>query len=391
LDSPPRIASDSKRRSLTVKQWMHEFQQTSSYPVGHGFTEKMIREEFACYHFHPREDVPIKIIVLDDTDKVDGGAAAALDSKRYNWLINELDAGEAAGELMIICAHIPLRPYAIPQNPPPATPPASNPLYPLWSLFASPVAEDVLLTKLHTYKNLILWVSGHVHRNAITPQLARADEPERLEHSFWEVETPSLRDFPQQLRRFEIVRNSNKTISIFALDVDPALAEPLPGQSPTPAWKSRSYAIATDQLFGNPINEGPNVDPSTGVYNAELIKQVSTDMQNKLALIVPHVHSCAIKPPSTRGGTVVTLINSISGSTPTHYMASQSPDFIAATWLPYSKKPSFTLDSPTGNKTLYFKVKDASGTESEVIHRHLVYRKGLLTYSNDSDFGKRGW
>jgi hypothetical protein len=84
-------------------------------------------------------------------------------------------------------------------------------------------------------------------------------------------------------------------------------------------------------------------------------------------------------------------MNSVSGSTPTHYMASESPDFAAATWLPYSKNPSFTLASPTGNKTLYFKVKDGSGTESEVIHRHLVYRKGLLIYSSTSDFGSRGW
>ena len=29
----------------------------------------MIKEGFACYHFYPRADVPIKVIVLDDTDK----------------------------------------------------------------------------------------------------------------------------------------------------------------------------------------------------------------------------------------------------------------------------------------------------------------------------------
>ncbi len=57
----------------------------------------MAKDEFACYHFYPRADVPIKVIVLDDTDKVGGGAAGALDDKRYNWLVQELDDGESRG------------------------------------------------------------------------------------------------------------------------------------------------------------------------------------------------------------------------------------------------------------------------------------------------------
>ncbi len=63
-------------------------------------------------------------------------------------------------------------------------------------------------------------MSGHVHRNAITPQPDPNGDPN---YGFWEVETPSLRDFPQQLRRFQIVRNSDNTISIFAIDVDTAV------------------------------------------------------------------------------------------------------------------------------------------------------------------------
>jgi metallophosphoesterase (TIGR03768 family) len=122
------IVADSKRRSLSMRAWMGEFLNTTSKPIGHGFTKQMIDEGFACYSFYPKADIPIKVIVLDDTDKVGCGAAAALDQKRYSWLLQELDEGEAAGELMVICAHIPIRPYA--QNPPPA----DNPYYPLWSL-----------------------------------------------------------------------------------------------------------------------------------------------------------------------------------------------------------------------------------------------------------------
>jgi len=277
-DTPPRIAADSKRRSLSIRDWMGEFLKTTSKPRGHGFTREIIKEGLACYSFRPKSDIPIKIIVFDDTDKA-GSAYAALDYQRYNWLVGELDAGEAAGELMIVCAHIPVRPYAM--VPPPQQP---NPLSPLMTLFApySVVSEQTLLDQLHTYKNLILWISGHIHRNAITPQPAANADPE---YGFWEVETPSTRDFPQQFRKFEIVRNGDNNISIFTLDVDTA---PL---SPSPAWTSRKYGIASQEIYGNVVGQGPNVDPQSGVYNAELVKQLSPAMQAKIAKISPVVNT----------------------------------------------------------------------------------------------------
>ena len=359
------IAADTKRRSLSAANWMGEFLNTTSKPVGHGFTVQMVNDGFTCYSFHPKSDIPIKIIVLDDTDKVAGGAAGSLDYERFGWLVQELDEGEAAGELMVICAHIPIRPYA--QDPPSDE---SQP-WPLWSLWDpdAEVSEDTLLRTLHSYKNLILWCSGHVHRNAITPQPSPDGDPE---YGFWEVETSSLRDFPQQLRHFEIVRNSDNNISIFALDVDVAVnPSPLSDGSPSPARTSRSYAIATQQIFNNPVGRGPHVDPHSGVYNAELVKQLSPKMQTKLAQIRPVVSSFKINDGavSTRKDTV-TLDNTVLGSTPTHYMASESSSFSGAVWRPYSKAPSFTLSATTGSgdKTVYFKVKDGSGKKSAVVN-----------------------
>ena len=365
--TPPQIAADPARRSLSISDWMGEFLNTASTPVGHGFTPEMIQEGFACYHFYPKADIPIKFIVLDDTDKVGGGAAGALDQKRYEWLINELDEGEAAGELMVICAHIPLLPYMAPvENPPPP----NNPLYPLWPIWAktSYRSDRELLIKLHTYKNLILWLSGHVHRNTITPHPSPDGIPE---YGFWEVETPSLRDFPQQLRRFEIVRNRDNTISIFALDVDPAVNPlPLGDGSVSPAWTSRSYAIATQEIFGNQVWQGPNVDKFSGVYNAELVKHLSPEMQAKIAQISPVVSYFKINGDAVSiPGPIVTLNNTVVGSTSTHYMASEDPDFYGAVWLPYSTTPPFTLSSRY--KTVYFKVKDGSGKESAVVNSRI--------------------
>ena len=127
-----------------------------------------------------------------------------------------------------------------------------------------------------TYSNVVLWIAGHVHRNAITPQ-PDATNP-GSGYGFWEVETPSLRDFPQEFRRFEIVRNSDgETISILVIDVDPAVNPALLRDgSQSPAFISRSYSVAAQQIFGNSIQQNvAGIDPKSGVCNAQLVIQLS--------------------------------------------------------------------------------------------------------------------
>lgn len=287
---PPKVKADSHRRSLNMKQWMAQFFKTTSEPAGHGFTRNNVAKGSACYSFHPLEDVPIKVIVLDDTDKVNHGAMGALDPKRWAWLEKELQAGQDADELMIICAHIPLNPYK--QEPMQSEGPLpDNPNWNIWAQTSDP-PQATLLQSLHTYNNLVLWIAGHVHRNTITPQPVTTDpaSPE-YEYGFWEVETPSLRDFPQQFRRFEISLNTDNNISIFTYDVDVAAStSPLADGSSSPALTSRSYGIGTTQIFKNPVQQGPGMDPDSGVYNAELViqmGQLSPGLQAKLAKYAP--------------------------------------------------------------------------------------------------------
>ncbi len=62
----------------------------------------------------------------------------------------------------------------------------------------------------------------------------------------------------------------------------------------------------------------------------------------------------------TTSSRTVTLNNTTTGS-PALYLASQSPTFFGAVWKPYSTAPSFTLSAAKGNKTVYFKVRNAAG------------------------------
>lgn len=267
----PTVASaDKNRRSLSPSEWMSEFFTTSSNPVGHGFNKADAAKGFANYSFEPKSDLPIKVIALDDTqsnsdsnDPIANGFGQGsygyghgeLDEERYNWLVSELDKGQAAGQLMIIAAH---EPIGVEQTP---------------SMMAwNPEVEAKLLAKLHTYPNLIMWVAGHRHENTITA--LKSPDTNHPELGFWQVETSSLRDFPQQFRTIQINSNSDNTISIFATDVDPAVKEG------SLAAASRSYAIAADQTYNasSPMT-------TSGSFNAELVKQLTPEMQAKISNI----------------------------------------------------------------------------------------------------------
>jgi len=241
-----------------------QFFETRSNPIGHGFTEANIVADFACYSFEPKSSVPLKVIVLDDTCKGEGQrsyALAGLDQPRIDWLTSELQEGQDEGKLMIIAAHIPVKPQLSFADMRP------------FPFFRTPAfTDDSLLAILHSYPNLILWISGHRHVNTVTPEPDPGGDPTR---SFWEVETASLRDFPQQFRTFDIRRNRDGTISIIITNVDTAAA---PG---SPAAKSRGFAIGDARIFG--ATPAIIADTTSRAYNAELVKQLSPGMQAKLA------------------------------------------------------------------------------------------------------------
>lgn len=267
--TPPKVVADSNRHTLattesTTINWMTEFFNTTTKPLGHGFSQHNLKSGMACYSFVPKSEIPIKIIVLDDTVKGPGQAnyaAGALDDARYQWLVDELNAGQAANQLMIIAAHVPI----LPQNSLTDTTP-----FPMWP--GPEYTDDYVLNTLHQYPNLILWMAGHRHVNVVTPQPDPHGDPTL---GFWEVETCSLRDHPQQFRTFDIRRNADNTVSIIITNVDPAVVPD------SPAYKSRGYALGAFRIFG----ATPEIiaDTTSHSYNAELIVQLTPVMQSVIA------------------------------------------------------------------------------------------------------------
>ena len=275
--NPPKVAADANRRSLKTDEWMKEFFITSTNPVGHGFSLVDANKGFACYSFVPKSNIPLKVIVLDNTQKDDDGSVdihghGFLDQARWDWLKKELADGDAAGQLMIIAAHVPIGVEVT----------APNSEMGWWTDPQNAVTLPDLIAELQNHPNLIMWLAGHRHLNTVKAFIS-PDPINAPEKGFWQVETSSLRDFPQQLRTFEIYLNNDNTISIVTTNVDPAVRDG------SLAATSRRYAIAAEQIANaniydyNPTND-PTVKPRpNGSYNAELVKQLSPAMREKLA------------------------------------------------------------------------------------------------------------
>jgi len=305
VTNTPKIAADANRYSLTRSNWMREFFNTTSKPVGHGFNLCNITNDFACYSFEPKTNMPIKVIVLDDTmtdeDFIFGGQGS-LDTNHFNWLVHELDRGQAQGKLMIVAAHVPLE--LIGPN--------------------SPISNTNLLATLHSYPNLILWICGHVHINNIIPQ--PSTYPDRPEYGFWEVETASLRDFPQEFRTFEILRNTDNSISILVTDIDPQV------ETNSPAWVSRGYAIGAARIFMTPCTS--LTDTNSYAQNAELLKLLTPPMQAKIAGYGgPLGHNVAIDCDGN--GVVINFLGELQSADnilgPWNNIANTSPYTVCAT------------------------------------------------------------
>ncbi len=130
------------------------------------------------------QDMPLRFLVLDTTDAgllSEGGIGNA----QFDWIEAELDRAMADDVLLIVSSH--------------------------HAEASTPNGGDRLTQLLGTCPNVILHQIGHGHENAIIAHHSQTDDPLL---GYWEVQTPSTIDFPQQGRVVELVDNRDGTGSI---------------------------------------------------------------------------------------------------------------------------------------------------------------------------------
>ena len=79
------------------------------------------------------------------------------------------------------------------------------------------VCEDEITEMLLKYPRVIAWLAGHVHRHHVEWVGSEIEEK-----GFWQIETASHADWPQQSRTIEIVQSDSGEIFIALTVIDHA-------------------------------------------------------------------------------------------------------------------------------------------------------------------------
>ena len=220
------VRSDPSRRTYSRREFVQAFLDADGAPIGHGFSAANLDGGTGYYVVDAY--TPLRLIALDTVNR-GGHYEGSVGAAQLAWLEERLSevharywdarghAVESGHEdrLVVILSHHPLATLVNDL----AAPDGSNDL----PRILGPEVEQML----HRFPNVILWVNGHTHRNAVRPH----PDPAGRTVGFWEVTTSSLLDWPCQARLVEIAANNDDTLSIFctmvdhAAPADPAAAE----------------------------------------------------------------------------------------------------------------------------------------------------------------------
>jgi 3',5'-cyclic AMP phosphodiesterase CpdA len=218
------VVPDADRAFIARTDWVAAHFGTATSPDGHGYTETNAatgRGDYVVHGVVP--GVPSALVVLDLVDV--SGQWGTIEGDQLAWLDAALAESEAANEIVIVASH-----------------------------YTSAGIDDggeraAFLDVMHAHPNVVAHIAGHVHGNRITPQPAPAELP--AENGYWEIETPGLVDWPQQMRFIEIVDNRDGTGSIYCTMVDYEIPDELPMLE-----GGRFYALFDVQRGGLPAGYG---------------------------------------------------------------------------------------------------------------------------------------
>lgn len=168
------VVADADRRVVNPRQIAEEMFNSSSQPHGHGMQNVIDRVgdlEGRLHHTFTSNNGLVKHIALDTNMPI--GPEGWLDLYDLAWLKQELQAAEDNGQLVIVSSHH--KPDNIIMN------------------------GSLLVDTLNQCPNVIAHLVAHSHLNNI-----RARPGKENEHGYWEIESGSMVNWPQQFRILDI-------------------------------------------------------------------------------------------------------------------------------------------------------------------------------------------
>ncbi|BBH16299.1 metallophosphoesterase [Nocardioides baekrokdamisoli] len=238
------VSADPNRRVLTRAEIVNEHFTTTGMPVGHGYTTTNRSAGTAYYTF---VNGGVQFIVLD-TVNPNGYADGSLDQAQFDWLTAQLAAPQAG--MVVIASHH-------------TSETMGNPLVATGGDISPRVQGPAVVTLLQQHREVVAWINGHTHENHVWARPGGA-------RGFWEINTASHVDFPQQARLLEIVDNRDGTLSIFATVLDHAGPASYGGKTDTTvALASLSRELSANDWQSRTLTrEGQTAD-----RNVELVIQ----------------------------------------------------------------------------------------------------------------------
>ncbi|SFP45291.1 metallophosphoesterase, PPA1498 family [Amycolatopsis arida] len=257
------VTPDERRRPFTTAEFVRAHldpANTGPGPVGHGFTDGNADGRDVYYTF--RIAPGITGISLDTTT-LGGFADGSIGLGQYLWVERTLRRAsstyytawggrvsqDVTDELFILFSH---HTSGTMGN---VLPDLRHPLEPR---LTGPTFVDLL----HRFPNVLAWVNGHTHQNALIPHTGRTPR-----QSFWEVNTASHIDFPQLARIIEVTDNADGTLSLFTTLVE---AE-APYAADYADTAARALAAHYRELSYNDLHAEAGRAGAPGDRNAELV------------------------------------------------------------------------------------------------------------------------
>jgi metallophosphoesterase (TIGR03767 family) len=190
-------------------------------PFTRGEFDTAIRQDSTTYYVH---DTPAVRFVVLDTVCTAGGADGCIDEDQVGWLERRLR--EARDKPVVITSHHTLDTMGNKRR-------AGGSRY---------IDPSALIDVVHAAGNVVLWLNGHIHANAIRSH----PDPRENGRGFWEVTTSSLVDWPCQARLVELFDAGEGFLAIACTMVDhegPA--------DPAGALETEQMAALHRELAGN--------------------------------------------------------------------------------------------------------------------------------------------
>ncbi len=218
-----------RRYMLTQPEFINEFFYSKSLPgpVGHGFNHadmaRRIDDDIRNDGYYATDAAAGKVRLIVINTVIDGVdpriplgilrnpfalSDGSIDRAQFDWLKAELAASRARGQLALLFSHHPDLTFAE------------------FGAFADLLPIEVtaaeLDAELASWPHFVAWIAGHTHRHRIRPFVVAdgigsngeisgdvtCKEPDAC-HGFWQIETASLIDHPQEQRLLELFDNGD--------------------------------------------------------------------------------------------------------------------------------------------------------------------------------------